>query len=275
MTEGNRTDDLVKDFERVVKKAIDANTVYYREAAAALQDLYSGKTELSGTGVMNTLSEALTSLVKLQLQYAENLYDLQLHWSKNMTPKAAPASQREAVADSQRASAAYQPAAARKMMTVTGTPGKMAALLLHFNSRDETPRHCRFTDSGFYDAATGSEAPLRLIYEPESFALISGQAVEVRLSVMIPDTAPLGAYRNTVTVLGYDDSVFDLIAVVQAAQEDEAPIPPVKAGSTAKPATKPAATKTTKPPVSKAAAVTTKPAAKPATAKTKQPPKKS
>jgi hypothetical protein len=44
MTEGNRTDDLVKDFERVVKKAIDANTVYYREAAAALQDLYSGKT---------------------------------------------------------------------------------------------------------------------------------------------------------------------------------------------------------------------------------------
>lgn len=175
------------------------------------------------------------------------------------------------------------------MMTVTGTPGKMAALLLHFNSRDETPRHCRFTDSGFYDAATGSEAPLRLIYEPESFALVSGHPIEVRLSVMIPDTAPLGAYRNTVTVLGYDDSVFDLIAVVEAAQEDEAPIPPVKAGSTAKPAAKTASTKTTKPPaakpavkpattntttkppVSKAAAVTTKPAAKPETTKTKPP----
>ncbi len=54
MAEQSTNGDLVKDFERVVKKAIEANTTYYKEAAAALQNLYSGKTELSGSNVMES-----------------------------------------------------------------------------------------------------------------------------------------------------------------------------------------------------------------------------
>ncbi|HRD80061.1 MAG: hypothetical protein IAE84_17320 [Saprospiraceae bacterium] len=219
MADQNTNGDLVKDFERVVKKAIEANTTYYKEAAAALQNLYSGKTELSGSNVMESLSEAWTSLVKLQLRYAENLYDLQLHWSKNMAHQPAPAAAPQQTN--------IEPVPERKVMTMTGESGQSLEFLLHFNSRDAETRHCKFILSGFVDAANGAAAPLLLVCEPESFVLIPGQTTEVRFSVNIPETAGPGAYRNTVTVAGYDDSIFDLIVVVQPPAE-KADTPPVE-----------------------------------------------
>jgi len=215
MNEANSANDLIKDFERVVKKAIEANTAYYQEAASALQRAYSGKSEMSGPAVMDSLADALTSLVKLQLRYAENLYDLQLTWSKNMAhnPKTAPAFE----------TACEAPEAPRKTMTLSGSPGETAALILHLNSRDAAPRHCRFEHTGFFNAADGHAAPLTLICEPESFTLVAGQEVETRLVVSILETAMPGAYRNTITVLGYDDSIFDLIVVVHPKAE-----PPVE-----------------------------------------------
>lgn len=231
MSKQNTGGDLVKDFERVVKKAIEANTAYYKEAAAALQDLYAGKTELSGSNVMDSLSEAWTSLVKLQLRYAENLYDLQLNWSKNMAHKASPS-----VADSPSVSA--QPAPERKIMTMTGEPGQSADFLLHFNSRDAETRHCKFMLSGFVDAANGEVAALHLTCEPESFSLVAGHTTEVRFNVSIPATAKPGAYRNTIHVVGYDDSIFDLIVVVQPPQVTDLSQPEVVASPSPKQAAK-------------------------------------
>lgn len=232
MSKQNTSGDLVKDFERVVKKAIEANTSYYKEAAAALQDLYSGKTELSGSNVMDSLSEAWTSLVKLQLRYAESLYDLQLNWSKNITQKTSS----EEVAVSPIVNT--QPAAERKVMTMTGAPGQHLDFLLHFNSRDAETRHCKFMLSGFVDAANGEASALHLACEPESFSLVAGHTTEVRFKVGIPATAQPGAYRNTIHVVGYDDSIFDLIVVVQPPQVTDLSEPEIVASSGSKQAAK-------------------------------------
>ncbi len=209
MSESSPTNDLVKDFERVVKKAIEANTAYYKEAAAALQRVYSGKSELSGQAVVDSLADAFTSLVKLQLRYAENLYDLQHRWSKDMAQQGA-----HAAADNA-GPVQVAPEPERKSMTLSSPPGETPALMLRLHSRDSAARHCRFEHTGFAYAQTGKAAPLSLVCDPESFSLTSGQEVEAKLVVGIPENAEPGAYLNTVTIHGYDDSVFDLIVVVE------------------------------------------------------------
>lgn len=226
MPESNNSNDLVKDFERVVRKAIEANTAYYREAAAALQRVYSGKSGYSGQEMMDSLADAYTSLVKLQLQYAENLYELQFCWSKNMAQHSAPAPSVETAEAVQ-----VEPAPQRKAMTLNSAAGESPALLLRLQSRDAGTRHCRFEHTGFSDAKTGKAAPLSLLCEPDSFTLDPGQEVEAHLEVNIPGNAAPGAYINTVTVHGYDDSIFDLIVVVEEAVPVKKTAPTKSAGA--------------------------------------------
>lgn len=211
MAENNYTDDFLKFYEEAFKKTVEANTNYWKDAASVWKKAYSERQDRSTGGMIDHLLNTWSTLLQSQVKFAEDMYRLQLDFSKNIAAKmeASPAP------DSSEKGATTR-SVQRKEIHLSGEAGGSTAMMLQLNSNDQVVRQCHFEASGFIQLETGRFATLGLHFDPNRFELVPGQGLEVMLQVSIPEKATPGHYRSTVHLVGYNDTVFDLHVEVKA-----------------------------------------------------------
>lgn len=206
---------LFRDFERLFQRSVEINTRLLQQAGTFYSRLLAGEWSAPDPRWQAGMVDAWSDWLRLQLRYAEGL----LAWSEQLIVRLGDG-QTTAPRPDAPPPPHHPPPPPRQTMRLSGKAGETIASSIRLQNSNQQARDTRLQAPPFaaLEPVESGHAAFSPVFEPASFTLAPGQEMTVKISIALPAGLPAGHYRTTITILGFEDSYFDLDVEVAAGE---------------------------------------------------------
>ena len=215
MENKEQKNDLLKGFQKIMEKSIEANTQIMKATSETFTNLVSKQPDWSDLQKLNSdvLNSTISNFMEINLKYAESLIDLGVQLSNDVSNFVESLDKKEnaEVIVEEKVKATQQ----KSELRLSGQRGETIVANFELNNSAETEQKGTFKASRCIADDTGKLTNIRLKFSPKSFKIAPGGKVEIEISASIPKSAKAGSYRSNVSIKGFDNTQFDVIVYVE------------------------------------------------------------
>lgn len=211
----NAQNDLLKGFQKIMEKSIEANTQIMKATSETFSNLLTKSPQVADLQKLNTevLKNTVSNLMEINLKYAENLIDLGVQLSNDVASFVESLDKKEPAETVvvEKVKATPQ----KSELRLSGKPGEMVVVTFELNSSADKAQKGTFKATRCIADETGKPTNIRLKFSPESFKIAPGGKADIEISANIPKSSLPGSYRSNVTVEGFENTQFDVVVYVE------------------------------------------------------------
>ncbi len=215
MENEDKQNDLLKGIQKIMEKSIEANTQIMKATSETFTNLISKKPEWSDLQKLNTdvLNNTISNFMEINLKYAENLIDLGVQLSNDVSSFVESLDKKEAseVVVEDKVKAMRR----KSELRLSGKRGETVVANFELNSSSDEEQKGTFKATRCTSDDTGKLTNIRLKFAPNSFKIAPGGKVDIEISATIPKSSQAGSYRSNVNVLGFENTQFDVVIYVE------------------------------------------------------------